>query len=83
MALSSSSARLSSAPESSCNTCAGGCAWVAGVVWEADGKDRISIPNPINSPNRNTTRKAFMMGLVPCQSIGIECLIRISIVATW
>ena len=83
MALSSSSARLSSAPESFCNPCAGGCAWVAGVVWAAEGNSKISIPKPISSPNRNMLRRAVMMGLIRCETIGIECLTRIPIVATW
>ena len=64
MALSSSSARLASSPVSFRNPGAGGCVSFGDVVWAVVGEPGIAIPNPISSPNRNTTRRAFMMGLI-------------------
>ena len=69
MALSSSSARLASSPVSFRNPGAGGCASFGDVVWAIVGNPGITIPNPISSPNRNTMRRAFMMGLILWRAI--------------
>ena len=41
-----------------------GCASFGDGVWAVVGKPGIAIPKPISSPNRNTMRRAFMMGLI-------------------
>ena len=57
MALFSYSARLTSSPVSFRNPAAGGCGSFGEVVCSVAGKTRISIAEPISSPNRNTTQR--------------------------
>ena len=64
MALSSASARLASSPDNFSNPGAVDCASFGVVVWAIVGKPGNTIANPISSPNRYTTRRAIMMGLI-------------------